>query len=301
MSTQHPNHHDTPLHHYRTFLWGMLAFAFFGVASIIVYVSTSGNAHDVETLRATDRLTVQAEVTQAQSALLKEKEVDGGKSKQVPPAKVFPALSKKIQATPKASEILAADSEAMKKKEAAMAKKGGEGFELYKAKACNSCHGIDANHPISPLYPILGGLAKEYLLGQMDDIKSGKRNNGQTAAMKAIIANVSDAEMKKIAQWISEQKHETALPEDHQGAGLFMAKGCVACHGINAQSSIMPLYPNIARQNKEYLINQIKDIKSGARNNGMTELMKPLLVPVTEDEIKIIAEWLSTPTPAPEK
>ena len=301
MSTQYPNHRDTPLRRLSTFCWGMAVFGSFGVASVIAYVSTSGNADDVEAVRAADRLVVQAEVNQAQSALLSEKVVDGGKAKQVAPAKVFPALAKEIQAAPKASETLAAGSDAMKKKEAAMAEKGGEGFALFKAKACTTCHGIDAMRPISPLYPILGGQSKEYLLGQMKDIKSGKRDNGQTAAMKAIIAAVSDSDMEKIAQWISEQKHETALLEDHQGAGLFMAKGCIACHGIDAKTPIMPLYPNLARQNKAYLINQIKDIKSGARHNGMTAVMKPILTPVTEDEINIIAEWLSTPAPAPKK
>lgn len=303
MSTPYSNHRDTPLRRFSTCCWGVAVFGLFGVASLVVYLATSGNREDVESVRAAGRLQVQAEVAQAQADLLTEKVVDGGNAKQVAPRKVFPLLAKEILVAPKASETLAVGSDAMKKKEAAMAEKGGEGFALFKAKSCNTCHGMDALRPISPLYPVIGGLAKEYLLAQMKDIKSGKRNNGQTAAMKALIAGVSDAEMEKIAQWVSEQKHEVTLLEDHQGAGLFMAKACIACHGIDAKSAIMPIYPNLAGQNKGYLLNQLKDIKSGARHGGMTAVMKPLLDPVTEDEMSAIAEWLSTPakTPAPEE
>ena len=80
-----------------------------------------------------------------------------------------------------------------------------DGAALYKSKACFSCHGADANTPIMPMYPKLGGQNAVYALNQMKDIKSGKRNNGQTAAMKGIIAGVSDDEMKAIADWMATQ------------------------------------------------------------------------------------------------
>ncbi len=82
---------------------------------------------------------------------------------------------------------------------------GGDGAALYKAKACFSCHGADANTPIMPSYPKLAGQNAQYALNQMKDIKSGKRNNGQTAAMKGIIAGVSEDEMKAIAEWLASQ------------------------------------------------------------------------------------------------
>jgi cytochrome c553 len=81
-----------------------------------------------------------------------------------------------------------------------------EGASLYAAKGCIACHGADANSPIMPAYPKLGGLPSAYTLNQLKDIKSGARNNGQTAAMKGIMASVSDAEMKVLADWLYEQK-----------------------------------------------------------------------------------------------
>jgi len=39
----------------------------------------------------------------------------------------------------------------------------------------------------------------------MKDIKTGARNNAQSAVMKGIVANVSDDEMKTIAEWLAAQ------------------------------------------------------------------------------------------------
>ncbi len=70
--------------------------------------------------------------------------------------------------------------------------------------------------------------------------------------------------------------------------------GCVACHGKDAKSPMMPLYPKLAGQNAEYLLQQMKDIKSGARNNGMTAAMKGIMHMVNEEEMAAIAAWLAT-------
>ena len=78
-----------------------------------------------------------------------------------------------------------------------------DGAELYKAKVCFSCHGADAKTPIMPLYPKLAGQNAQYALNQMLDIKSGKRNNGQTAAMKGVMHLVDDAQIKVLADYVS--------------------------------------------------------------------------------------------------
>jgi len=80
-----------------------------------------------------------------------------------------------------------------------------DGAALFKAKTCWSCHGKDAKTPIMPMYPKLAGQNAEYAFNQMKDIKSGKRNNGQTAAMKGVMSLVSEDEMRAIANWIATQ------------------------------------------------------------------------------------------------
>ncbi len=78
-----------------------------------------------------------------------------------------------------------------------------DGANLYKTKTCWSCHGKDAKSSIMPTYPKLAGQNEAYLLQQMKDIKSGARNNGQTAAMKGVMGLVNEQEMAEIAKWLA--------------------------------------------------------------------------------------------------
>ena len=80
-----------------------------------------------------------------------------------------------------------------------------DGAALYKSKTCWSCHGKDAKTPIMPVYPKLAGQNADYAFNQMKDIKSGARNNGQTAAMKGVMGLVSEEEMRAIADWLGSQ------------------------------------------------------------------------------------------------
>jgi cytochrome c len=40
---------------------------------------------------------------------------------------------------------------------------------------------------------------------QMKDIRDGKRNNGLSVAMKAVVGSVTDEEFQAIADWLSTQ------------------------------------------------------------------------------------------------
>jgi cytochrome c len=81
-----------------------------------------------------------------------------------------------------------------------------DGKALYLEKTCVACHGKDAKKPLTPEYPRLAGQNAKYAENQMLDIKSGKRANGNAAAMKGVMHLVSDEEIKEIAKYLSEIK-----------------------------------------------------------------------------------------------
>ena len=83
---------------------------------------------------------------------------------------------------------------------------GGAIFKNPAKGGCSACHGKDAKSPILKSYPKLAGQNEAYALQQMKDIKSGKRNNGMTAAMKGIMHLVNDEEMAALAKYISSLK-----------------------------------------------------------------------------------------------
>lgn len=82
----------------------------------------------------------------------------------------------------------------------------GDGGKLYVEKTCTACHGKDGKTPLMPDYPKIAGQNKAYMEKQMQDIKSGKRANGNSAAMKGVMDLVNDAEIKDIAEYVAKLK-----------------------------------------------------------------------------------------------
>ena len=78
------------------------------------------------------------------------------------------------------------------------------------------------------------------------------------------------------------------------GAELFKTKTCWSCHGKDAKTPLLPIYPKLAGQNADYAFNQMKDIKSGKRANGMSAAMLGVMGMVNEEEMRAIADWLAT-------
>ncbi len=78
------------------------------------------------------------------------------------------------------------------------------------------------------------------------------------------------------------------------GADLYQKKTCWSCHGKDAKTPILPIYPRLAGQGADYAFNQMMDIKSGARANGQAAAMRGVMGLVNEDEMRQIADWLST-------
>ena len=77
------------------------------------------------------------------------------------------------------------------------------------------------------------------------------------------------------------------------GAQLFRDKACWSCHGKDGKTPLMPGYPKIAGQDAQYVEQQIRNIKSGARANGNSAAMKLMLNLVSNDEIKELAKHVS--------
>lgn len=84
----------------------------------------------------------------------------------------------------------------------------------------------------------------------------------------------------------------TALAAD--GATLYKEKGCVACHGEDAKTTLMPNFPKLAGQNAAYLYAQMIDIKTGKRANGLSAAMAKPIEAVSDEDLKAIGDWLAT-------
>jgi len=94
-----------------------------------------------------------------------------------------------------------------------------------------------------------------------------------------------------LASLLGATSAQAAEPLD--GAALYTKKTCVACHGKDAKSPVLPSYPKLAGQSADYSYAQILDIKSGARANGQSAAMKGVLHLVSDEEARAIADWIA--------
>lgn len=62
---------------------------------------------------------------------------------------------------------------------------------------------------------------------------------------------------------------------------------CFSCHGENGKA-ILPSYPNLAGQNRDYLVQTLKEFRDGTRPNPV---MGPMAKPLSDSDITQIATY----------
>ena len=79
-----------------------------------------------------------------------------------------------------------------------------------------------------------------------------------------------------------------------EGMENYTKRHCIDCHGPAGKHPVQPNYPVLAGQNTKYLIRQFKDIRDGTRSNSVTAIMRAIVQDVTDQEIALIADYLSS-------
>ena len=75
-------------------------------------------------------------------------------------------------------------------------------------------------------------------------------------------------------------------------AGKAAAASCVACHGVNGNST-NPLWPKLAGQHAAYLAKQMRDYKAGTRQDPV---MGPMSQTINDADIDNIAAYFAAQT-----
>ena len=76
-------------------------------------------------------------------------------------------------------------------------------------------------------------------------------------------------------------------------AGKKKSEACVACHGAGGNSAV-PMFPVLAGQNARYLFLQLKDYKSGARQNA---IMSPMAAALSKEDMQDLAAYFADQKP----
>ena len=70
---------------------------------------------------------------------------------------------------------------------------------------------------------------------------------------------------------------------------------CAACHAVDGSRGL-PANPILQGQHPEYLVKQLHDFKSGARNNA---IMQGMAAPLSEEDIRNVAAFYASKTAKP--
>jgi cytochrome c553 len=169
--------------------------------------------------------------------------------------------------------------------------------EASYAALCASCHGADGNAG-SPAYPKLAQQHPEYLVKQLQEFKSDKRNN---AVMKGFASSLSDADMKNISYWLTSQKAKPGFAKEKAlvslgeriyrgGIADRQVPACAGCHSPNG-AGIPSQYPRLSGQHADYSVSQLVAFRDGVRNNNLQ--MSQIAAKMNDREIKAVSDYIA--------
>jgi cytochrome c553 len=176
-----------------------------------------------------------------------------------------------------------------------------EGMQPW--EMCASCHSLDGISAMAR-FPKLAGQRSDYIAKQVRDFRDGRRSN-DGGQMVATAEEVSDADLAKVAAYFSSLSAPPPNPSVAHGAGwrrgatLYQdgdaAAGilpCRPCHDDAAQGK--PQGPHLKAQHAAYLVKQLRDWRSGGRNNDVSRTMPALAAKLSDADISALAAFLAS-------
>ena len=171
-----------------------------------------------------------------------------------------------------------------------------------KAMACGGCHGMDGNSMV-PTFPKLAGQGERYIVKQVADFKANTTR--QDAMMVGMVAALTDQDTADIGAYFQSQKLASAATFDESkiALGRELYKGgnlqtgvpaCQGCHGPTGAGNAPAGYPQIGGQYSIYTLKQLKAFKDGTRSNDKNELMRQILVKMTDAEIEAVTHYIAS-------
>lgn len=174
--------------------------------------------------------------------------------------------------------------------------------DLAKAEAtygavCVACHGVDGNSAIAA-NPKLAQQHPEYLVKQLQEFKSGKRNN---AVMKGFATLLSDEDMVGMAHFMTAKKSKPGFAKDKElvalgeriyrgGIADRQVPACAACHSPNG-AGLPVQYPRLSGQHADYTATQLTSFRDGVRKNNLQ--MTQVAAKMNDREIKAVSDYIA--------
>jgi cytochrome c553 len=189
---------------------------------------------------------------------------------------------------------------------------GGGGAFLVSAvssdlfQSCLSCHGREGQRPPSKLVPLLHGLRREYLVGQLEAFRSGRRHSG---IMQPVAAALPQSAVQGVADFYARLVPPPVLARDAaldiiekgkvlatQGSAYQRIPACLTCH----RSDAVAIFPRLHGQSADYLTGRLQRWKAGNVPNTESEaIMAPIAKLLNEEQIEEVSTYFASQPPTP--
>ncbi|MDM0000712.1 c-type cytochrome [Variovorax sp. J22P240] len=166
----------------------------------------------------------------------------------------------------------------------------GRGATL--ALNCTMCHGAQGMSTSNA--PNLSGQYPEVVIKQLLDYKAGRRSH---TLMETLARNMSQRDIEDLAAYYAYLPKARTAPTTYDeslpalvrvGDPLRNIAPCISCHGGVDQKLGAPWIEGMP---KDYLVEQLKAFKTGARRNDSLGQMRNMSRPMSEQEIAEVAEF----------
>jgi len=183
--------------------------------------------------------------------------------------------------------------------------------------ACQSCHGADGLGSDDMATPRLAYQVDTFVLKQLTDFATDKRQDNTMFVMNDIAKGLSDQDKRDLASYVHtlktpfmgsdlDQLAEAGTDVGTAYKGQIIVQyglpdhnvpACVSCHDFNGRSAGR-LYPAVGGQRYTYLINQLNAFRDGSRTNDYKGQMAAVAKNMTDEDIQNAAAFLTGARPA---
>lgn len=162
------------------------------------------------------------------------------------------------------------------------------------SQTCLGCHGAPGLRNPGPVYaiPMIGGQSETYIISSLKAYKDKTRGH---KTMQAQASNLSDQDMADIATYFSTMEGNSR-PSHVSAAKAAMGKKasitCAACHGETGNGLVgQEQNPKLAGQYESFLVQALKDYRSGDRQNA---IMSGFSSNLTIGQIEALAAYFAS-------
>jgi len=165
---------------------------------------------------------------------------------------------------------------------------------------CAGCHMPDGNSVVET-FPKLAGQHAQYIAKQLNDYKSGARQDDTMTGMAFTLA--TEADVENVSAFFASKASTPAAADDSKVAlGKAIYRGgntttglpaCMGCHSPNGSGNPTAKYPALAGQHAAYTIAQLQKFADATRSNDSNKMMRNVANKMSKAEMEAVANYIA--------